>query len=77
MKLGNLLALIVFIIGLIGVLSALSLNDDSTFGMVLVFGACTFPIAGAFFHRTRKPFTSKDWLLREIKFSNTSRVDNK
>jgi len=76
MKLGNLLALIIFVAGLSGILYALSLNDESTFGLVTIIGACTLPIAGALYHRTRKPFTSKDWLLREIKFSNTSKVQN-
>ena len=54
MKLGNLIGLIMLAIGSIGVLYGISLNDDSSFGVTVIVGACTFPIALAFFHKTRK-----------------------
>ena len=66
MKLGNLIGLIMMTIGSIGVLYGISLNDNSSFGVIAIIGACTFPIALAFFHKTRNPILSKDWLQKEI-----------
>lgn len=77
MKLGYLLALFFLLAGVCGISLSLATMDDSTFGKVVVIGACTIPIAGAFFHRTRSPLSSRDWLQKEIKFTNTGKVDKK
>jgi len=66
MKLGNLVGLIMMAVGSIGVLYGISLNDNSSFGVIAIVGACTFPIALAFFHKTRNPILGKDWLQKEI-----------
>lgn len=71
MKAYLLLSLAIFLAGLNGLIISILMmmsGDLGAFGLAVVIGATTFPIAGAIFNRGRNPEGARDWLQREVIF---------